>query len=216
MFAQRQQKGEVRLIHSYTFAIRHFLVSVVYLSVGCNFCGNPYGLHLLTMTKIATSLFFFCFLVFSCGQNQVPHQKETTPHETLIYDTSKIAMLPIDTTNQWVFKGATPLQLRNQDLQTISQLLNDCISTHNTKQDTTKEFSEYIDLKKYKLQYIPFIDRKGDRKVYINSFCVSDWDDFNYWKQTLVFVEDGGSCFFHLTVNLTRNKYEEFQTNGYA
>jgi hypothetical protein len=61
---------------------------------------------------------------------------------------------------------------------------------------------------------VPFIDSKGDKKVYINGFCVLD--DFTYWKQTLVDVADGGSCFFHVTLNLTTNKYEKLFINAYG
>ena len=167
------------------------------------------------MTKLIVSLFLLSSIAFACGQHHVSKKADSDRNEPLSYDTGRIAILSIDTTNTWVFKDATAIHLTNQDLQTTERLLKDCINVHNLGQDTTNEFSEYIDLKKYKLQYIPFLDSNGDKKVYINGFCGLDWE-FGYWKQTLVQVMDGGSCFFHLSVNLTKKKYEQLFTNGYA
>jgi hypothetical protein len=157
-------------------------------------------------------------VVSACRQSGGSKQTaDAAINERLVFDTSKIVILPIDSSNHWVFKDAIPMQLTNRDLQAVNTILNNCINAHNSKQDTTKEFSEFIDLNKYKLQYTPFKTSNGDRKVYVNSFCISDWGfEFNYWKTSLVEVDDGGSCFFHLTINLTTNKYEEFYTNGYA
>jgi len=166
------------------------------------------------MTK-PVSISLLWSIAFACRQSHVSNKGAPTQNELLSYDTSRIVILLIDTANPWIFKGAASTQLTNQDLQTVHELLHECINVHNRKQDTTKEFPEYIDLKKYKLQYIPFKDSKGDKKVYINSFCVSDWG-FHYWKQSLVQVEDGGSCFFHLIINLTTKKYEPLFTNGYG
>jgi len=169
---------------------------------------------------------FFLLAFYACGQNSnskntdnIIVSKENsndTFHGTQSWkDTSVIAILPIDTIYHWLFENAKPLNLTEKDLQTVDNILADCIKTHNAKQDTTKEFSEYIDLKKYKRQYIAFINSKGEKKVYINCFCTSDWG-FDYWKKSLVHVNDGGSCFFQVTINLTTLEYEKFGTNGYA
>ncbi|MGZ4850633.1 MAG: hypothetical protein ACXV2C_04560 [Candidatus Bathyarchaeia archaeon] len=167
------------------------------------------------MTKLIVSLFLQCTIAVACGKTQIRKETGSKKSEHLLYDTSRIVILPIDRSNPRVFEDAISTQLTNRDLQTINKLLQDCINTQNDKQDTTKEFSEYIDLRKYKIQYIPFLDQKGDKKVYINCFCASDWG-FEYWKQALVEVDDGGSCFFHLTINLTQKKYEQLFTNGYG
>jgi hypothetical protein len=167
------------------------------------------------MTKLIVSLFLLCSIALACGQSHVSKKAASNRREPLLYDTSRIAFLPIDTSNHWIFKDASCVELTNQELQIANRLLQDCINAHNEKQDTTREFSEYVDLKKYKLQYIPFLDAKGNRKIYINAFCVSDWG-FDYWRHSLVQVDDGGSCFFHLTINLTEKNYEQLFTNGYG
>jgi len=179
------------------------------------------------MTKFYYLSLFLCLILYSCGQTRISNQahdiskpvysKDTKIDEQLIVDTSKIAILPHDTSNHWVFENSVLFQLTNQDLQTIDGLLNDCINSNNSKQDTTKGLSEYINLKNYKRQYVPFINSKGEKKVYINCFCFPGYaDEFDYWKKSLVDVDDGGSCFFHLTINLTSKQYEQLYTNGYG
>lgn len=173
------------------------------------------GSHLYNMTKL--SLAILIFILAACGQNK-PSTKtfETTTSQQLNFDTGKIAILPVDT-NHFLFENATAAPLTNQDLKSIGRLLSASVQTHNSKQDTAKEFNEFIDLGKYRIQYVPFINSKGEKKVYVNAFC-SYYGNFNStgWKKYLVSVDDGGSCFFHLTINLTKDIYEEFYTNGYG
>jgi hypothetical protein len=178
------------------------------------------------MTKLNFFTIFFFAILTSCGQSNSENSKnnivanvnkttDSIPTTVFYLDTSIIAILPIDKSNPWLFKDAKSIDLTKEELGKVDQILKACLNTHNAKQDTTKEFSEFIDLKKYKRQYVPFIDTKGDRKVYVNCFCTSDWG-FDYWKKTLVQVDDGGSCFFQLIINLTELKYEQFSTNGYG
>lgn len=179
------------------------------------------------MTKFYSLSFLVCLIIYSCGQPQISNQapdirrslnfNDTNFNKQLVVDTSIIAILPIDTTNHGIFKDATPLELTNEDLKVITKLLNDCISSNNSKQDAIKRLSEHINLKSYKRQYVPFISSKGERKVYVNCFCLRDFpNEFNYWKKILVEVDDGGSCFFHLTINLTSLQYEQIYINGYG
>lgn len=178
------------------------------------------------MIKLNILPLFYLLTFCACGQNSNSTKTDNisvsksdssaTFHNTQVCgDTSVIAILPIDTSYHWLFKNVTSLSLTDKDLQTVDNILTKCIKIHNNKQDTTKQFSEYIDLKKYKRQYIPFVNSKGEKKVYINCFCISDWG-FDYWKKSLVQVDDGGSCFFQVTINLTTLEYEQFGTNGYA
>lgn len=174
------------------------------------------------MVKPKAILILYSFILFACGQNKTFKQPaqvrlDHANSEQLIFDTTEITILPIDKINHQLFRDATSLQLTNQDLHSIEALLNTCIKKHNSKQDSVNKYSEFIDLKKYRRQYIPFVDSKGNSKVYVNCFCSHDFpNEFDYWKKTLVQVDDKGSCFFHLTLNLSKNKYEQLFTNGYA
>ncbi len=190
------------------------------------FVESSCSLHPLKMTRIVLSV-LICSTCFACGQTHTSDKpdegskavalKDTNLNKQLLFDISRIVILPIDTVNHRIFKNTIALQLTNPDLQTTDQLLTDCINAHNSKQDNTQRFSEYIDLKNYKRQYVPFTNSKGEKKVYINCFCISDYvNGFDYWKKILVEVDDGGSCFFQLTINLTTKQYEQLYTNGYG
>lgn len=178
------------------------------------------------MIKLNILLLFYLLTFCACEQNSNSWKADNisvskddsnnTIYKTHVCgDTGVIAILPIDTSYHWLFKNVTSLSLTDKDLQTVDNILMKCIKIHNAKQDTTKQFSEYIDLKNYKRQYIPFVNSKGEKKVYINCFCILDCG-FDYWKKSLVHVDDGGSCFFQVTINLTTLEYEQFGTNGYG
>jgi len=167
------------------------------------------------MAKLSFIMIFFFAVFVSCEQKKANMTIDTISTTQSYLDTNTIAILPADKSSTGFLKDVNFIQLTNEELSKLDQLLKVCINTHNAKQDTTKEFSEFIDLKKYKRQYVAYIDKSGEKKVYINCFCISNWS-FEDWKETLVQVDDGGSCFFHLTINLTKLKYEQFATNGYG
>ncbi|MGC4103784.1 hypothetical protein [Ferruginibacter sp.] len=176
------------------------------------------------MNQLFISITFLFTVFCSCGQHNAGNPGNVnltkpvgtdTPKKTFRLDTNIIAILPADKVRSYIFHGNKPMELTNNDLAAIEHLLTDRIKKHNARQDTTKEFSEFIDLKKYKRQYVPYIDSNGERKVYINCFCIDDFG-FNYWKTQLVEVDDGGSCFFQVVINLTRQKDEWFTINGYG
>ena len=172
------------------------------------------------------SYLLFCVLLFACAQTNSTNQKvpiikppitnlDTLPDTPVNFDTSKIAILRVDTAYVWLFKNTTSINLVNKDIQTIDRLLSDCINAHNKKQDTTKKFSEYIDLKNYKRQYVPFTNSKGEKKVYVNCFCLSG-GNFIEWKKLMHIVDDGGSCFFNVIINLTTIECEQLNVNRSA
>lgn len=178
------------------------------------------------MIKSTAYLFLLCSALFACGQNNSSTDEanknsgkksvnDTTPELNYFIDTGKIAILSIDVSNPSLFKNCTSTTLTNQELQTTDRFLKDCVMAHNKNKDTAKQFSEYIDLQKYKIQYVPFINPKGVKKVYVNCFCIST-GEFNYWKESLVEVDDGGSCFFNFMINLTELSFEQLVTNGFG
>lgn len=61
-------------------------------------------------------------------------------------------------------------------------------------------------------QYAGFIEN-GERKVYINAFC----DDLGIdWKRNVVFVADGGPCYWQAIYNVTTDEIEMLVVNGQA
>jgi hypothetical protein len=103
-------------------------------------------------------------------------------------------------------KSAT---LSNEDVVKIESLIKEKALIYN-KMHTYKPITEP---EKYYKQFIAVIDSKGDKIVWVECFCEAFGND---WKKELQDVDDGGSCFFRLKINLTTNKVIAFSTNGIA
>ncbi len=50
--------------------------------------------------------------------------------------------------------------------------------------------------------------------IYINAFCAES--SLSYWKQKLVVVSDGGSCFWNVIYDFASGEFSYLQINGYA
>lgn len=69
-------------------------------------------------------------------------------------------------------------------------------------------------LSRYKRQYAGFIDKDGEKNVFINFFIPSS-HTFD-WTRKMVFVCDGGYHYFRITVNLSRKQCFDLSINGVA
>ncbi|WP_026905467.1 hypothetical protein [Pedobacter glucosidilyticus] len=164
--------------------------------------------------KLNLPLFILYFCVIGCLNTDQKRQIDVPPR-FVSNDTTDgkqfIAILKPDTE----FKST---ELTKADLKLIDDLLNEAVNGFNKRQEKRrkdgKTFGSPIDLKKYKRQYIAHKNKEGTREVWINCFCRSH--DDTKWKTELVVVEDGGSCFFNLKIDLTNKQYFEFSVNGLA
>jgi len=151
---------------------------------------------------------------------------ENNQVEKIKIDSSKITIFPFDTAYHWIFKNAKFTELTEQDLKTIEKVLNEFIKDYNHEQELhyyeiSREHPEYnlileqfvIELDNYNRQYVPVINDKGEKEVWINCFCET-WD--SDWKNEIIEVDDGGNCFFNLKINLTKEKYYDLMVNGVA
>jgi hypothetical protein len=131
-------------------------------------------------------------------------------------DSSKIVRLNVDTsiitifdfkTEGWArkkFKGSKPFNLVDNDIKTIEQVFSKC---HGIKNIDTSYFH-------YERQYIPFTNKDGRKKVWINCFCSNFGNDYVDWKKSIVLVSDGGSCFFNVIINLSDHSFSNLSVNG--
>ncbi|MEP6747650.1 MAG: hypothetical protein ABJB86_07985 [Bacteroidota bacterium] len=138
---------------------------------------------------------------------------DTTAGAPLVIDTNTIVILSNKNVNFFSLKDSTPAKLTNQDIQITDSLLETSVKLYNLGIDSTKVYSGYIARQKYKWQYVPYINSKGEKKVFINCFC-SGVGGFDKWKEKLIEVDDGGSCFFNTTVNLTNKNCGPLLING--
>lgn len=127
----------------------------------------------------------------------------------------------------WVFKDAKPSTLTENELVEIENIIETAIKENNARQKGNlerhnKEFpdNQWIETgfelttKDFKRQYVPVVNKNGQKVVWINFFC-NDWES-DSWKSDILIVNDGGNCYFNLKVNLDTKTYSELSINGYA
>jgi hypothetical protein len=181
--------------------------------------------HKIKLRYILTLILTICSSSFGQAKSEMKNQEQ----KTIIYtvDSSVVAILPFDSTlYNWVFKNKRPTDLSTKDLQNIESILNKCINDYNphleryfnelkekhpNRKINKKNFT--IDLANYRRQYLPAINSKGEKEVWVNCFCDKRTPN---WRNEVVFVNDGGNCYFNLKINLTTGKYYELRVNGDA
>jgi len=168
--------------------------------------------------KQTISVFLFLFALSTFGQNA--------------YDTSKIAIIQLDTTQTWSWnlKGNKPTSLTDKQILLADSIVQVCISEHNNNGVQTNTAGMYIGVKSFKMQLVPTINDQGEIIIWANCLCddfltsepidqkkkkETDFPDFD-WKKEIIIVHDGGfgGCFFHVQINLTTEEYYNLMING--
>ena len=161
------------------------------------------------MARLFISGLIFMILNSACGQSKfVKHvsQNNTSKKLTLKFDTSKIAIFNLKT-DWWLnkkFNPAKSFNLTSADLEVVDEIFKKCTTQNNID----------ISYFHFKKQYVPFIDKDGQKKVWVNCFCSDFNNDLPDWKKFIVIVSDGGSCFFNLIINLSNNSFSDLQVNS--
>lgn len=164
---------------------------------------------------------FSALLLLSCNNIK----KIRGDKKSVQVDKSKITILPLDSVVSLEFKDCKPTDLSTKDLYKIEIIIRECISEYNKKEE--KVYNEIkhknpqsqisitnfiIDLNKYKRQYIAVINTKGEKEVWVNCFCGT----MPNWTKKIIYVFDGGNCYFNLKINLKQNKYYELIVNDFV
>ncbi|MBU0897689.1 hypothetical protein KKC67_01190 [Patescibacteria group bacterium] len=68
-------------------------------------------------------------------------------------------------------------------------------------------------IKNYRVQFFGYINQEGEKIIWANYFC--DAYEKN-WQKNLIFVKDGGNCYFNIKVNLDTKEIFDFIVNGDA
>ena len=154
--------------------------------------------------------FVFALLLFSC-KNDFLGEKST--------------ILINSEYNQWLksqygYETWTPTE---KDIKIVDLVLTKAIE--NNEFNFIKEpIKENINKYQYK-QYIPYIDKNGDRIIYLNAFCLPpekrvveingnfELKEFD-WKNEYYKVDDGGFCYWRITINIDKEEYSNFMVNG--
>jgi len=68
-------------------------------------------------------------------------------------------------------------------------------------------------LGRYKRQYLGYTDA-GKKWIFVNSFC--RWKEDGFWRDTMIIVNDGGTCYFRVRYDVSNSRFEQLEINGEA
>jgi hypothetical protein len=116
----------------------------------------------------------------------------------LSYDTSKTAIIK----SKWGFDSSyTPTYLTQKELLKLDNLYSTCIANNTNR----------LGKRTYRRQLVVAKNKFGEKEVWVNCFCGTGGDN---WRNEIIVVFDGGSCYFNLKINLTTNKFYDLIING--
>lgn len=156
-------------------------------------------------------LIIFLFLgSFAFSQtNQVPAWEDTT-----------YAIIPLDTNQYvtWAINRNAATTLSQKEMIYLDNLVNNAIYDNQTGK-SGGIFK--IRNAPYFKQVVPSINANGEKIIYVNGVCVPEkpykpYDEelLKVWRNHLYIVNDGGSCYWHMLINLTARTYEVPYVNG--
>jgi len=162
------------------------------------------------------------FILMLCGCDLMEKSTSTESAEgndpVMTGDTSMISIIEYDTSRHERFIAGKPARLTIEDLNEVDELIQNCLESYHTQMLSSIESLEdtavwLIQLGEYKRQYLPVLNHKGEKVVWVNCFCNS-WNID--WKREILEVLDGGKCYFNLKVNLDQDICYEMMVNGEA
>jgi hypothetical protein len=154
-------------------------------------------------------LFFLITAFLACGGNKSIKLTSSNAGKMADADTLLYSIIPYNQKNGNVTNGAKAATLTGEEIKEIELLLEKAITEHNKINSAAHQRIDQPG--KYKKQFVPFTNAKGEKEVWVNCFC-SDWG--MNWRTEIIMVEDGGSCYFNLTINLTLKSSYGLIVNG--
>ena len=105
------------------------------------------------------------------------------------------------------FKNVKATRINHLEIEKIESITKTAIKEYNA---TNPQRGKIKNLAGYTRQYIPVINKTGEKLVWVNYFC----DVHNNWKKEIAIVFDGGNCYFNVFVNITKGTFEKFSVNS--
>ncbi|KAA9339683.1 hypothetical protein F0P96_03450 [Hymenobacter busanensis] len=174
---------------------------------------------------------FFATLLLMWSCQQAEPSKEVLPEKPKklqkvaveMPDTTRFAIMPPQAASAHRLpQSFKPAMLSAVELAAIDHMLQACVADFNTMQRqelSKRELAPYIDKKqffidlpRYKRQYVAVLNSRGEKEVWVNCFC----SDETNWRTQIVDVDDGGNCFFNVTINLSKGIWHDMAANGTA
>lgn len=102
-------------------------------------------------------------------------------------------------TKNQLFDGKKEITIDEDEISFLNLLLVSSLKTYNSK----KPRSERIDLTEYRIYYVPMLNDKNEKLIFVSGYCADkneEWFDL----ADLFMIRDGGNCYFKSVINLTQ------------
>jgi hypothetical protein len=157
-----------------------------------------------------------------------PKQKTDSSSETKQTETfdSKVAILLNTEHNKWLLEyyGFEQWEPSEKELNLVQEILQKAIQAKEfdfLKEPIKKSIESYY------RQYVPYVNKNGERFIEINAFCeilesppspesgINEWTKMD-WHKEYVRVDDGGPCYWRITINIDTMEFKDLMVNGVA
>lgn len=153
----------------------------------------------------------------------------------LKFDSTKIVIFSLDTTTineeknvelSYMKNNGSPISLTQDEVDLVELRLGETLNKIN--EDRRIEFEAYkqwfpsdtltvqkfflVTLNDYNRQYVPYKSKEGERHVLVNFFCSRERLEFA--KSNIIMPSGGGSCYFNVTINLSKGIYQDLSVNA--
>ena len=174
------------------------------------------------MYNIILAALFMFSLVCTSGENKTnvsDPKKDNKPGDTDTKQTNfdlkpNQTIIPATEKMEWAFgrnyKQYTPTI---EDIQTAEEVLKACITKESSGTANPFFGRKYED---YTMQFFGGELEGGDKVLWVNCFCMAESVILKKWKTDIVFVADGGNCFFNVKISLKNKQYYGLLVNGMA
>lgn len=177
-------------------------------------------LNFIKTLNLHRTLFLIGIILFlTCGEKLHGQGSDANRGlKNILFDSTRSTIITTKQAVGFAFNDTySSTKLSRTECLEIQSLLIQAIQKYNSRWRISGDIKDFgIDTikYKYKIQVVPALNPKGEKEVWINAFCDS-FGEIN-WKRGLVFVTDGGNCFFNLKINLSELKAYNIVVNGYA
>ncbi|MDT0651900.1 hypothetical protein [Autumnicola edwardsiae] len=166
-------------------------------------------------------------ILFTSCQNRAGKDSQLDSKNGLAIEDSLYSIVNYNQEMSYPFESGEPTDLRLEEIRNVEEILERAVKENNGLQkEALKEQNAEnpenkwtetgfeLEKKNYYRQYVPIINEKGEKVVWVNLSCRKLPE--NWQTELLPPVADGGNCYFNVKINLTRNTYLDLRINSYA
>ncbi len=161
------------------------------------------------ITVVIKLSFLFLALLTFFSFTGYEEYKYPDKSEQLKIDTLQYVVLKYKGGRYPKFYSVLASDLSIVEIDTVLSSLKRAIQVYNLS--VRSKIFVIRDLGEYKFQFVPVVNVKGEKTVWINAFCDAFEED---WKKNIILVMDEGNCYFTAKINLATKHVFELGTHG--